>query len=124
RKDDVPAARPIRPGDCVILLRSPRYKADVFAQALRASGIPGHSDKVAGLSQAIEIQDVLSLLNILDNQRQDVPLAAFLRSPLAALPHPEDALARIRIAYRNTPDNSFHHSSFTIQHSPPVPFHQ
>ena len=42
---------------------------------------------------------MLSLLGLLDNQRQDVPLAAVLRSPLAHLPEPETSLAHIRIAY-------------------------
>ena len=36
---------------------------------------------------------------MLDNGRQDVPLAAVLRSPLAHLPDAEDALARVRLAF-------------------------
>lgn len=99
--DGTVTARPIRPGDCVILLRSPRFKADQYAEALRLRGIPVHSDRGAGFFQAIEIQDVMSLLKILDNRRQDIPLAAFLRSPLTALPNAEDALARIRVAYQD-----------------------
>src|SRR5262249_2044972 len=42
---------------------------------------------------------VISLLALLDNQRQDVPMAAFLRSPIAGVAEPDDALARIRLAY-------------------------
>ncbi|MGD0137985.1 MAG: 3'-5' exonuclease, partial [Tepidisphaeraceae bacterium] len=63
-----------------------------------------------GLFEATEVRDVLSLLQILDNQRQDIPLATVLRSPLAGLPDPDDALARIRLAYRDDAD--------------PVPFHE
>ena len=36
---------------------------------------------------------------VLDNQQQDIPLAAVLRSPLSGLPDPDDAMARIRLAY-------------------------
>jgi len=36
---------------------------------------------------------------VLDNLQQDIPLATLLRSPLAGLPEPEDAMARIRVAY-------------------------
>ena len=42
---------------------------------------------------------MMSLLSLLDNQRQDIPLAAFLRCPISRLDKPEDALARIRLAY-------------------------
>ncbi|MGH7214563.1 MAG: UvrD-helicase domain-containing protein, partial [Tepidisphaeraceae bacterium] len=62
--------------------------------------IPVHSEGRSGFFEASEVRDVLALLHVLDNQRQDVPLAALLRSPIAAIPHPEDALARIVLAYR------------------------
>ncbi len=91
--------RPARYGDCVVLLRSMRFKADTFAGQLRAMGVPVHSESNTGYFEATEVNDVLSLLHVLDNGRQDVPLAALLRSPLAAVPQPEDALARIRLAY-------------------------
>ncbi|HEV8291652.1 MAG TPA: 3'-5' exonuclease, partial [Tepidisphaeraceae bacterium] len=52
-----------------------------------------------GFFDAMEIRDILSLLRLLDNERQDIPLAALLRSPLIGLPEPGDSLARIRLAY-------------------------
>jgi ATP-dependent helicase/nuclease subunit A len=91
--------RDIGYGDIVILLRSMKFKADRYADALRQSGIPVHSESGTGYFESMEVRDVLALLSLLDNQRQDVPLAAILRSPLAALPEPEDSLARIRLAY-------------------------
>ena len=91
--------RPARFGDCVVLLRSMRFKADTVAAQLRAMGVPVHSESNTGYFEATEVNDVLSLLHVLDNARQDVPLAAVLRGPLAGLPSPEDALARIRLAY-------------------------
>ena len=91
--------RPVRCGDVVVLLRSMRFKADTYAKQLRAMGVPVHAQSSTGYFEAVEVNDVLSLLRVLDNGRQDVPLAAVLRSPIANLPAVEDALARIRIAY-------------------------
>src|SRR6185437_15030377 len=54
------------------------------------------------------VRDMLALLHVLDNRRQDIPLAAVLRSPIAMLPAPEDALARIRLAYPNKKELPFH----------------
>ncbi|MGA3066984.1 MAG: helicase-exonuclease AddAB subunit AddA [Tepidisphaeraceae bacterium] len=100
---------PIAFGDIVILLRAMKHKADDFAEILRAHGIPVHSEG-GGFFDSTEIRDMLSLLRILDNQRQDIPLAALLRSPLSNLPTPDDAMARVRLACRDEAE--------------PVPFHQ
>ncbi len=91
--------RPARFGDCVVLLRSTLFKGETFAQQLRTMGVPVHTESKSGYFEATEVNDVLSLLHVLDNGRQDIPLAAVLRSPLANLPKPEDALARMRLAY-------------------------
>src|SRR5581483_5846516 len=45
---------------------------------------------------------------VLDNGRQDIPLAAVLRSPLSGLPEPEQQLARIRLAYQGDTAPPFH----------------
>lgn len=86
-------------GDIVILLRAMRYKAERFARVLRQFDIPVYAESGSGFFASVEVQDVLALLNVLDNQRQDIPLAALLRSPLAKMPEPESNLARIRLAY-------------------------
>jgi ATP-dependent helicase/nuclease subunit A len=94
-----PALLPIECKDIVILLRAMRHKADRFADVLRAQGIDVHNEAAGGLFDATEVRDILVLLQILDNQRQDIPLAAVLRSPLGGLPDADDSLARIRLAY-------------------------
>jgi ATP-dependent helicase/nuclease subunit A len=91
--------RPIGPRDIVILLRSMKFKAGQFAQVLRGFGIPVHSDSGGDFFQATEVRDMLALLSLLDNRRQDIPLAAVLRSPLGRLPKAETELAKIRLAY-------------------------
>jgi ATP-dependent helicase/nuclease subunit A len=110
RSTGSPKPRAVKFSDIVILMRSLQFKADQYAQGLRNAGIPVHSESATGYFEATEINDILSLLKILDNQRQDIPLAAFLRSPLAALPNPEDSLAKIHLAYASA--------------DPPIPFHQ
>jgi ATP-dependent helicase/nuclease subunit A len=102
--------RPIEYRDIVILLRATRFHSDDYAQILRQRNIPVFNDNGGGFFDAMEIRDTLSLLRLLDNQRQDIPLAAVLRSPLIGLPDAEDSLARIRLAY--PPD--IH----------PIPFHE
>lgn len=98
--------RPIRLGDIVILLRSIRYKSEQFAEVLRRAGIPVHAQSGTGYFESTEIRDMLALLSLLENQRQDIPLATVLRSPLAKLPAPEDAMARVRMAYPATGDEA------------------
>lgn len=102
--------RPLRYRDIVVLLRSMRYKGQQMAHAMRAGGVPVHSDSATGFFESTEVRDMLSLLRVLDNQRQDIPLAAFLRSPIAGLDRPEDALATIRLAYPRIP---FHEAAVT-----------
>jgi ATP-dependent helicase/nuclease subunit A len=96
--------RPIAYGDIVILLRSMRFKGDDYADLLRRSGIPVHSESSTGYFDSMEVMDMLSLLKVLDNRAQDIPLAAVLRSPIASLPHPaDDSLAEIRLAFPGEP---------------------
>jgi len=103
--------RPIRFRDIVVLLRAMRYKAEQFAAILRRHGIPVHSQSSTGFFEAMEVRDMLALLSLLDNQGQDLPLAAVLRSPIAGMPEPENCLARIRLAYPENEPQS-------------VPFHE
>lgn len=85
-----------RYGDVAVLLRAPRHRAEAFLQALGDAGVPSRADAGGGLLDALEARDLLALLSLLDNPRQDIPLAAHLRSPLLG-PGVSDAdLARVR----------------------------
>lgn len=90
---------PIELGDIVVLLRTMQKKADRFADVIRAHGIEVHNEGGGGLFEATEVRDILCLLQVLDNQQQDIPLAAVLRSPLCGMPQPDDGLARVRLAF-------------------------
>jgi ATP-dependent helicase/nuclease subunit A len=102
--------RPIQYRDIVILLQAVSHKAEHYARILRQHGIPVHADGGSGFFATTEIRDILSLLKLLDNLRQDLPMAALLRSPLANLPDCEASLARIRIAYP-ADDHPFFHEA-------------
>jgi ATP-dependent helicase/nuclease subunit A len=94
--------RPADFGDVAILFRSLRGRADDFARILRAHGIAVHYSGGAGFFDATEVRDMVALLSLLDNQQQDIAMAAFLRSPMARLWEiggADEALARIRLAY-------------------------
>ncbi len=99
--DDGSSFRDVRYGDIAILLRTRKFKVEQYANVLRKSGIPVLAEGGSGFFTAMEVLDLLSLLQVLDNFRQDLPLAAVLRSPLGSLAEPEDSLARIRLAYRD-----------------------
>ncbi|MFT3787497.1 MAG: helicase-exonuclease AddAB subunit AddA [Tepidisphaeraceae bacterium] len=91
--------RPARYRDICVLLRSARVKASQAADLLREHGVPVHATDPTGFFTAVEVQDVLALLQVLSNGLQDIPLAALIRSPLSGIAQPEDLMARVRIAY-------------------------
>ncbi len=90
--------RPVQYRDIVILLRATQSLASVFIEELKAAGIPAYADLAAGYFAATEVDVMLSLLSIIDNPRQDIPLAGVLRSPVVGLS--ADDLARIRLCSR------------------------
>lgn len=81
--------------DVVILLRATQQWAPIIIEELQGSGIPAYAELSSGYFEATEVETMLSLLRVIDNPYQDIPLAAALRSPLFALNGEE--LARIRI---------------------------
>ncbi len=93
--------REVRYSDIVILLRSFTKYADVFQETLEQKKIPVHASSKTGYFQTPEIQTVLSLLRILDNPRQDIPLAAVLRSVLFGFS--DEELSILRMAEKKKP---------------------
>lgn len=81
--------------DIVILLRSLSGWADSLVEVLNRNGIPAHTVSSTGYFSTVEVQTVLSMLRLLDNPRQDIPMAAVLRSPMAGLTDEELAVLRL-----------------------------
>lgn len=88
--------RAVKYSDIVILLRSFGKYADTFLEVFEQKGIPAHATSRSGYFKTQEIQTILSLLRILDNPCQDIPLAAVLRSPIGGFS--DEELAELKAA--------------------------
>ncbi|MFH0980082.1 MAG: helicase-exonuclease AddAB subunit AddA [Planctomycetota bacterium] len=94
---------PLGYGDVAVLLRAAAHTAAPMAQRLSALGIPAGADVGGEFFSALEVREVLALLSVLDNQRQDTPLAAVLRSPVLGDALNEDELLELRLIDRDVP---------------------
>ncbi|WP_117161547.1 helicase-exonuclease AddAB subunit AddA [Paraliobacillus sp. X-1268] len=93
------AKRNIEYRDIVILMRSMTW-ASTIMEELKQQGIPVYAELATGYLEAIEIKIMLSLLKVIDNPKQDIPLASVLRSPIVGLN--EEDLAQIRLSKKRT----------------------
>lgn len=93
-KDHPGSLRKVQYSDIVILLRSLSGWADIFVKVLGEMGIPVRAASGTGYFSALEVQTVLNLLRLLDNPRQDIPMAAVLASPIGGLTGEELAILR------------------------------
>ena len=91
---DTKSFRPISYRDIVILLRSTAKRANYLVEILSRYNIPASADLSSGYFAATEVETMLSLLKVLDNPRQDIPLAAVLRSPFVGFSFEDLAVIR------------------------------
>ncbi|MGE5592832.1 MAG: UvrD-helicase domain-containing protein [Betaproteobacteria bacterium] len=103
------AYRPVSYRDIVVLLRSTRQRANVFLEVFRQAGLPAYAELGTGYFEATEVEVMLSLLRVIDNPMQDIPLAAVLRSPICGFS--ADDLARVRVC---RPDGDFYAALETV----------
>ncbi len=85
--------------DVVILMRNTKKTAPVFERILEENGIPVYTDIGKSYLSSVEVQTVLSFLQIIDNPLQDIPLIAVLRSPIWNFSNAE--LAHMRSRHRD-----------------------
>ena len=95
--------RPLRYKDIVILLRATKNWSESLLDELGAEGIPVYADTGSGYFESIEIRTIISLLKVIDNPLQDVPMIALLRSPI--MNFSADELSDIRLVNK---DNYFY----------------
>ncbi|WP_053361836.1 helicase-exonuclease AddAB subunit AddA [Bacillus sp. FJAT-27251] len=88
------SGQPIKYRDIVILVRSMTW-APQFMEEFKQQGIPSYANLSTGYFEATEVAIMLSLLKVLDNPFQDIPLASVLRSPIVGLNEEELAIIRI-----------------------------
>lgn len=88
--------RDIQYKDIVVLLRSTRTTAPIYEQEILKLQMPVFSDSSQEYLDSIEIQTIMSLLKIIDNPMQDIPLVAVMRSNIGKFT--DDELIQIRLA--------------------------
>ena len=87
--------------DIVILLRSTKTLAPIYEQELLNLEIPVFSDASQEYLDSIEIQTIISLLKIIDNPIQDIPLVTVLRSNIGKFTDNELIEIRLTDKYDN-----------------------
>jgi ATP-dependent helicase/nuclease subunit A len=86
--------------DVVILMRATSGYIESFIKELSIKNIPVYADSNSGYFENAEIQIVTSLLKIIDNPIQDIPLLTVLRSQIGGFEI--DELTQIRLIDRNS----------------------
>ena len=86
--------RPVRYSDMVILLRTTSGWDEEFKKVLEQQGIPVYIISKTGYFGALEVQELLQFLRVLDNPRQDIPLFGVMQSIFGGFTQEE--IARIR----------------------------
>lgn len=92
--------RPLQYGDIAILLRSGNAVGPAYRRVLAEQGIPVAAVQGGDYFSSVEVSTLVSMLAVLDNPHQDIPLIAVLRSP--AFGFSADALSAIRGADRQS----------------------
>lgn len=75
--------RGVRYSDIVVLQRSQASVGPLYVEEFNRAGVPVFAETGSGYFAAGEVETVISLLRVIDNPRQDIPLAAVLRSAFA-----------------------------------------
>ncbi len=93
--------RNIKYKDIAILLRSTKDKASIYEQEIMNLGMPVFADSNQEYLDSIEIQTIMSLLKIIDNPIQDIPLVTVLRSNIGGFTDNELVEIRLSDKYDN-----------------------
>ncbi|WP_244834170.1 helicase-exonuclease AddAB subunit AddA [Clostridium sp. BJN0001] len=96
---NISSYRDLQYKDIVILLRATKNYTEGIMEELGKRGIPAYADTGTGYFDTIEIKTIMSLLKIIDNPIQDVPLIAILKSPI--MNFTMEDLSSIRLVNKN-----------------------
>lgn len=91
--------------EMAVLMRSPSNVAPIYEKEMIEQNIPVFTDTASEYLESIEIDTIISLLKVIDNPLQDIPLITILRSPICGFN--ENELIEIRLLDR---DNHFYYS--------------
>ena len=86
-------------GDIAILLRSGKKNSALYVRELEKYGIPATFESTSSFFELPEIKLTLSVLRVIDNPAQDIPLLSAMMSPMFGFT-PDD-LAKIRAEFKS-----------------------
>ena len=97
--DKKEGTRALKYKDIAILLRTTTDIAEIYEKELTSRNIPVYSDTASDYIETTEIQTIISLLKIINNPMQDIPLVTVLRSPIGGFT--DNDLIEIRLNEKN-----------------------
>lgn len=86
--------RPIQYNDICVVTRNTKSLSRILTDVFTSYGIPCYSENVGGFLESSEIRTALSMLSVIDNPYQDLPLLTVLRSVMFGFT--SDMLAKVR----------------------------
>ncbi|MCR4926298.1 MAG: UvrD-helicase domain-containing protein [Clostridiales bacterium] len=86
--------------DFAIILRG-KKNVSKYAEVLNDNGVPAFANVTGSLFETKEISYIISLLKVIDNPLQDIPLMSVMLSPLYSFT--TDDIAKIRCENKNIP---------------------
>lgn len=97
--------RPAQFQDIAILMRGIKSNANIYLEALTNAGIPAYAESKSGYFDSLEIKTIMDMLNIIDNPRQDIPLAGVMTSAMFGFNDDELAMIKSENSYISFFDN-------------------
>lgn len=97
--------RPAQYKDVVILMRGIVNNAQIYLEALADAGIPAYAESKTGYFESLEIKTIMDMLTIIDNPRQDIPLAGVMTSAMFGFNDDELAMIKSENSYISFFDN-------------------
>ena len=87
--------------DIVVLLRATSVTAPIYENEIAKLSFPVFSDVSSEYLESLEIQTIMSVLKVVDNPMQDIPLVTVLRSTIGGFS--DNDLVEIRLKNKNQP---------------------
>ena len=99
------AMRPAQYKDIVILMQGIKSNANIYLEALTNAGIPAYTESKSGYFDSLEIRTIMDMLTIIDNPRQDIPLAGVMSGAMFDFSDDELAMIKSENSYISFYDN-------------------